>query len=92
MKATEKPKTLEEQHNGVKSQDPSLPENVLVPLPRRIQQKRPRMTDQVRKYRADYKNNPPSVISFMSPIASTSGRLHSEFIRLLLNQWASPFF
>ncbi len=37
--------------------------------------------DKVRKYRADYNKNPPSVISFMSGIGSTSGRLHSEFIR-----------
>ncbi len=28
--------------------------------------------DKIRKYRADYYNNPPSVVSFMSPIASTS--------------------
>ncbi len=35
---------------------------------------------------ADYKNNPPSVVSFMPAIASTSGRLHSEFIRLLFLQ------
>jgi hypothetical protein len=42
--------------------------------------------DKVRKYRADYNNNPPSAVSFMSAIASTSGRLHSEFIRLLFLQ------
>jgi hypothetical protein len=36
-----------------------------------------------RKYRSDYNNNPPPVISFMSAVASTSGRLHSEFVRLL---------
>ncbi len=42
--------------------------------------------DKVRKYRADYNNNPPSVTSFMPAIASTSGRLHSEFIRLLFLQ------
>ena len=35
---------------------------------------------------ADYNNNPPSVVSFMPAIASTSGRLHSEFIRLLFLQ------
>jgi hypothetical protein len=29
--------------------------------------------DKIRKYRADYNNNPPSVVSFMSVIASTSG-------------------
>jgi hypothetical protein len=39
--------------------------------------------DKIRKYRADYNNNPPSVVSFMPDIAITSGRLHSEFIRLL---------
>ena len=42
--------------------------------------------DKIRKYRADYNNNPPSVVSFMPAIASTSGRLHSEFIRLLFLQ------
>jgi hypothetical protein len=31
-------------------------------------------------------NNPPNAISFMPAIASTSGRLHSEFIRLLFLQ------
>ena len=40
----------------------------------------------IRKYHADYNNNPPSVVSFMPAIASTSGRLHSEFIRLLFLQ------
>jgi hypothetical protein len=39
-----------------------------------------------RKYRADYNNRPPSVVSFMPAIASTSGRLHSEFVRLLFLQ------
>ncbi len=38
--------------------------------------------DKIRKYRADYNNNPPNSISFMPAIASTSGRLHSEFVRL----------
>jgi hypothetical protein len=42
--------------------------------------------DKIRKYRADYNNRSPSVVSFMSPIASTSGRLHSEFVRLLFLQ------
>ena len=42
--------------------------------------------DKIRKYRSDYNNNPPSVVSFMTAIASTSGRLHSEFIRLLFLQ------
>jgi hypothetical protein len=43
-------------------------------------------TDKIRKYRSDYNNNPPSVVSFMPDIASTSGRLHSEFIILLFLQ------
>jgi hypothetical protein len=40
----------------------------------------------IRKYHADYNNNPPNAISFMPAIASTSGRLHSEFVRLLFLQ------
>ena len=42
--------------------------------------------DKIRKYRADYNNNPPNAISFMSVITSTSGILHSEFVRLLFLQ------
>ena len=42
--------------------------------------------DKIRKYRADYNNHPPSVVSFMPGMTSTSGRLHSEFIRLLFLQ------
>ena len=42
--------------------------------------------NKIRKYRADYNNNPPSYVSFMPAIASTSGRLHSEFVRLLFLQ------
>ncbi len=37
--------------------------------------------DKIRNYRADYNNRSLSVVSFMSPIASTSDRLHSEFVR-----------
>ncbi len=43
-------------------------------------------TDKILKYRADYNNNPPNSVAFMPAIASTSGRLHSEFIRLLFLQ------
>ncbi len=43
-------------------------------------------TDKIRKYRADYNNNPPNAISFIPAIVSTSGRLHSEFIRILFLQ------
>ncbi len=43
-------------------------------------------TDKIRKYRVDYYNNPPHTVSFMSDISSTSGRLNTEFIRLLFLQ------
>ncbi len=43
-------------------------------------------TDKVRKYRSDYNNNPSNTVSFMATIVSTSGRLHSEFVRLLFLQ------
>ena len=42
--------------------------------------------DKIRKYRADYNNNPPRGVAFMPAIASTSGRLHMEFIRILFLQ------
>ena len=42
--------------------------------------------DKIRKYRADYNDRPPSAVSFMPAIASTSDRLHSEFVRLLFLQ------
>ena len=42
--------------------------------------------DQIRQYRADYDNRPANAISFMPAIASTSGRLHCEFVRLLFLQ------
>jgi hypothetical protein len=42
--------------------------------------------DKIRKYRTDYNNNPPHSVAFMPAIASTSGRLHSEFVRLLFLQ------
>jgi hypothetical protein len=44
------------------------------------------VTDKIRKYHTDYNNTPSTVVSFMSSIPSTSGRLHSEFIRLLFLQ------
>jgi hypothetical protein len=43
-------------------------------------------TDKIRKYRVDYNNNPPNTVSFMPAISSTSGRLHSKFVRLLFLQ------
>ena len=42
--------------------------------------------DKIRKYRADYNDRPPSAVSFIPAIASTSGRLHSEFVCLLFLQ------
>ncbi len=42
--------------------------------------------DKIRKYRADYNNRPPNTVSFMPAIASTYGRLHGEFVRLLFLQ------
>ena len=42
--------------------------------------------DKIRKYCADYNNNLPNAIAFMPAIASTSVRLHSEFVRLLFLQ------
>jgi hypothetical protein len=39
-------------------------------------------TDKIRKHRSDYNKNLPNAISFMTVIASTSGRLRSEFVRL----------
>jgi hypothetical protein len=43
-------------------------------------------SDKIRKYRTDYNNRPSSAVSFMPAIPSTSGRLHSEFVRLLFLQ------
>ncbi len=42
-------------------------------------------SDKIRNH-TDYNNIPPMVISFMSVIPSTSGRIHSEFVRLLFLQ------
>jgi hypothetical protein len=39
-------------------------------------------TDKLRKYHTYYNFNPPRGVGFMSAIVSTSGRLHSEFIRI----------
>jgi hypothetical protein len=44
------------------------------------------VVDKVHKYRADYNNRSPCVVSFMPTIGSTSDRLHSEFVRLLFLQ------
>ncbi len=44
------------------------------------------VADKLRKYRADYNFNPPRGVGFMTGIVSTSGRLHSEFIRMFFLQ------
>jgi hypothetical protein len=51
-------------------------------------------TDKIRKLRSDYNNNPPTVVSIMPAVDSTSGRLHSEFVRLLFLQthWETDRF
>jgi hypothetical protein len=68
----------------VSSSDPSL--NVHLHYPNDIDKSLNDATaDKIRKYRTD-NNNPPHTVSFMPTITSTSGRLHSEFIRLLFLQ------
>ncbi len=42
--------------------------------------------DKIRKNHTDYNQNPPNTISFMSVIVNTSGRLHSDFVRILFLQ------
>ncbi len=42
--------------------------------------------DKLRKYRVDYNFNPLRGVGFIPAIPSTSGRLHSEFIRILFLQ------
>jgi hypothetical protein len=42
--------------------------------------------DKIRAYRADYNDRPSNFISFMPASASPSGRLNSEFVRLLFSQ------
>jgi hypothetical protein len=67
------------------SDDPTL--NGHLKYPNNLDQSLNDVTDdKIRKYRADYNNRPPSVVSFMPTIPSTSGRLHSEFVRLLFLQ------
>ena len=63
------------------SSDPNLHGNLHYPndIDRSLNET---VDDKIRKYRTDYNNNPPNSISFMPAIASTSGRLHSEFVRL----------
>ncbi len=42
--------------------------------------------DKIRKYGGDYNNNPPNTVAFIPVIVGTTGRFHSEFIRLLFLQ------
>jgi hypothetical protein len=67
------------------SSDPSL--NGHLKYPNNLDQSlNDTAADKIRKYRSDYNNRPPSEVSFMPAIPSTSGRLHSEFVRLLFLQ------
>ena len=67
------------------SSDPSINGNLHYPndIDRSLNET---VSDKIRKYRDDYNNNPPNPISFMTSIACTSGRLHSEFVCLLFLQ------
>ena len=51
------------------------------------------VVDKIRKYHTDHNNNRPNVISLMSDITSTSGRIHLEFVCLpfLLVVFSSQF-
>ncbi len=67
------------------SPDPSL--NGHLKYPNNLDQSLNDATaDKIRKYRVDYNNRTSSTVSFMPAIASTSGRLHSEFVRILFLQ------
>jgi hypothetical protein len=67
------------------SADPSL--NGLLKYPNNLDQSLNDVAaDKIRKYRVDYNNRPPSAVSFMSVIPSTSDRLRSEFVRILFLQ------
>ena len=73
-------------HDRVRSStDPSL--NGHLKYPNNLDQSlNDAAADKIRKYRTDYNNRTPSAVSFIPAIASTSGRLHSEFVRLLFLQ------
>ncbi len=67
------------------SSDPSLNGNLHYPhnIDRSLNED---TDDKIRKYHSDYNNKTPNTVSFMTPIPSTSGRLHSEFVRLLFSK------
>ncbi len=74
-------------HRFGSSSDPTLNGTLHYPNPNDIDRSlNEAAADKIRKYRSDYNNNPPNAISFMTTMAGTSGRLHSEFIRLLFLQ------
>ncbi len=52
------------------------------------------VSDKIRKYRTYYNIEPPNSISFMSGMASTSGRLHRDFVCLLFlkDHWETDRF
>jgi hypothetical protein len=67
------------------SSDPSLNGNLHYPnnIDRSLNED---TDDKIRKCNTDYNNNPPNTVSFIPPISIVSGRLHSEFVRLLFLQ------
>ncbi len=67
------------------SSDPSL--NDHLHYPNDIEKSLNETTShKIRKYRPDYNHNPPITVVFIPVIVNTSGRLHSEFIRILFLQ------
>ena len=42
--------------------------------------------EKIREYRVDYNNRPYHSISFMTVVATTSGRLYCELVRILFLQ------
>ena len=67
------------------STDPNLSGNLHYPIDK-DRSFNETVTNKIRKYRSDYNNRTPNTISFMTDIPSTSGRLQSEFVRLLFLQ------
>ncbi len=67
------------------SSDPSLNGNLHYPnnIARSLNET---ADEKIRKCLTDYNTNPPNTVSFVSAIDSTSGRLHSQFVRLLFLQ------
>jgi hypothetical protein len=68
------------------SSTPLLNGNLHYPLPSDIDQPLNEATYKIREYRADYNNRPSNYTGFMPAVASTSGRLDCELVRILFLQ------